>query len=178
MPGDKVNRFAQFSRVPRYQDDINRLAAEDGVDPKLVAAIVRAESSGNALARSSKGASGLMQVMGPTAKETAKELGMDKYNLKNPQDNLRIGIRYIKKQLAAHDGNIELALASYNAGPGNVRKYGGVPPFKETQNYVKKVRGYYGDGHGTPTPDKTNKLNPDTNMPQGSFEGAQLTREQ
>lgn len=121
----------------QYQDDIDRIAKEEGVDPKWVTAIVRAESGGKKLALSDKGAQGLMQLMPPTA----KEMGVTDSN--DPLQNIRGGSRYFKQQMDAHGGDPSLALAAYNAGPGNVKKYGGIPPFEETQEYVKKVQAYY-----------------------------------
>lgn len=161
----------------QYRDTVTRYSNEMDVDPSLIESIIRAESGGKKLARSGAGASGLMQVMGPTAKEVADELGMKSYDLSDPDDNIRIGTRYIKNMLERHGGDVELALAAYNAGPGNVRKYGGVPPFPETQRYVKKVASYYKDRGNRPesfySTDWLDDLNPDTGMPTGSFEGAQ-----
>lgn len=157
----------------QYRDDVTRIASEEGVDPQLVEAIIRAESGGKVLARSGKGAAGIMQLMPATAK------AMGVKNLDDPVDNIRGGTRYIKKMLDRHKGDVELALASYNAGPGNVKKYGGIPPFKETQDYIKKVGKYYSKKRPKPFHEtrKLDDLNPDTQMPQGSFEEApQLAR--
>lgn len=158
----------------QYRDQILKYAKADDVDPGLIESIVRAESGGKKLARSGKGAAGLMQVMGPTAAEVAKELGMKKYDLHNPDDNLRIGIRYIKNMLTQQQGDVQRALAAYNAGPGNVKKYGGVPPFPETQRYVKKVQGYYKEKRPDEfyNTDWLNDVNPQSGKPTGSFEGA------
>lgn len=108
-------------------------ARRQGVDPDLVSRVIRQESGGNPRALSSAGARGVMQLM----PGTARDLGV---NIDDPMDNIRGGIKYLGQQLAAF-GTPELALAAYNAGPGNVRKYGGVPPFKETQNYVRNIMG-------------------------------------
>lgn len=108
-------------------------AARQGIDPSLVARVMKTESGGNPAAVSPKGARGPMQLM----PGTARDLGV---NIDDPLDNIRGGVRYLAQQLKAF-GTPDLALAAYNAGPGNVRKYGGVPPFSETQNYVGKIMG-------------------------------------
>jgi soluble lytic murein transglycosylase-like protein len=118
-----------------FADLIETVALKHGVDPELVHAVVQAESNYEPRAKSPVGARGLMQVM----PATAKDLGIK--NLYDPQNNLEAGVRYLKFLLARFD--LKRAIAAYNAGPANVRKYGGVPPFEETQNYVKKVSGTY-----------------------------------
>lgn len=111
-------------------DFLQQEAARQGVDPALAARVMRTESGGDPSAVSPKGATGPMQLM----PATAKGLGVD---INDPYDNIRGGVRYLKQQLDTF-GAPDLALAAYNAGPGNVRKYGGIPPFAETQNYVRK----------------------------------------
>lgn len=107
------------------------------VDVKLLKAIAHAESNFNPNATSSSGAMGVMQLM----PSTAKSLGItDAYNA---YDNIMGGAKVISQHLANYSGDVSLALAAYNAGSGNVAKYGGVPPFTETQNYIKKVLAYY-----------------------------------
>ena len=107
------------------------------VDVKLLKAIAHAESNFNPKATSSSGAMGVMQLM----PSTAKSLGItDAYNA---YDNIMGGAKVISPHLANYNGDVSLALAAYNAGSGNVAKYGGVPPFTETQNYIKKVLAYY-----------------------------------
>lgn len=114
--------------------DFARAEAErQGVAPSLVLRVMQAESGGRSDAISSKGATGPMQLM----PGTARDLGV---NINDPIDNIRGGVLYLAQQLKSF-GDPELALAAYNAGPSNVRKYGGVPPFAETQKYVGKIMG-------------------------------------
>lgn len=124
----------------QYEHLIRRAATAHGVDPQLVRAVIHAESAFNPAAVSSKGAKGLMQLM----PGTAQDLGV--VNAFNPADNIWGGTKYLKSLLERFKGNTSLALAAYNAGFANVDQYGGVPPFQETQHYVRKVlalRGQY-----------------------------------
>jgi soluble lytic murein transglycosylase-like protein len=107
------------------------------VDPALVKAIIMAESGYNAKAISKRGAKGLMQLM----PATAQALGVE--DIFNPKQNISGGVRYFKQLFNQFNGDVKLALAAYNAGSRNVRNYQGVPPFKATQYYIKKVFKYY-----------------------------------
>jgi len=120
-----------------FDSIIRRAAGRHQVDPYLVKAIIMAESSYNPRAISGKGAKGLMQLMPGTAKALGVE---DSFN---PEHNINAGVKYFKQLLNQFDGDVKLALAAYNAGSKKVKKYNGVPPYKATRYYVKKVFEYH-----------------------------------
>ena len=126
------------SRSQAFEPLIAEYSAVQDVRVDLVRAVIQAESAFNPKARSIKGAMGLMQLM----PATAAELGVkDPYD---PAQNIRGGVAYLKRLLRQYSNNEELALAAYNAGPAAVKKYGTVPPYKETRNYIARIQGTAG----------------------------------
>jgi soluble lytic murein transglycosylase-like protein len=121
----------------RFHEMILRAARRHQVDAALIKAIIMAESGYNDRAKSGKGAKGLMQLM----PGTAEALGVE--DVFNPEHNINGGVTYFKKLLKQFKGDVKLALAAYNAGGRKVREYGGVPPFKSTRCYIKKISEYY-----------------------------------
>ncbi|MBV9849620.1 MAG: lytic transglycosylase domain-containing protein [Armatimonadetes bacterium] len=121
-----------------YDGLIQTYAAKHGLDPSLVRAVIHTESGGNPRAVSRAGAMGLMQLMPANVKEAGVTDPFD------PEQNIAAGTKQLSDLMQTFHGDLDLALAGYNAGPGNVRKYGGVPPFAETQNYIRKVRAAMG----------------------------------
>lgn len=121
----------------RLEPLIIRHADNQQLDPKLVRAVIQVESGYNARALSRKGAMGLMQLM----PDTAAELAVD--NAYDPEQNLRGGTTYLRRMLDRFAGKVELAVAAYNAGPEAVVRHGGVPPYADTRDYVRRVLGLY-----------------------------------
>ncbi len=132
-----VEVSTEFVAVPAHEahdEIIEEAAATYGVDSHLIHAVMEAESSFHPFAVSRAGAEGLMQLM----PELSSEMGVG--DAFDPRENIMGGVRYLKRLLDHHKGDVDLALASYNAGPGNVERYGGVPPFQETRNYIRTIR--------------------------------------
>lgn len=115
---------------------VEEAAAKERLDPALIRAVIRVESAYDYRAVSRAGARGLMQIMPQTAIELGERRALDHTN---PRANILAGAHLLRRLVNRYQGNLKLALAAYNAGPGAVARYGGVPPFPETQDYVKKV---------------------------------------
>ncbi len=140
----RAEKQASFSKLPEnfseyLSNTVAELSQEYNVElpESLVVSVIKQESGFNPNARSSAGAEGLMQLMPATAKS------MGVFNTMNPYQNLRGGIKYLAMQIQTFDGNIPKALAAYNAGPEAVKRYNGIPPYKETQNYVESIMADY-----------------------------------
>lgn len=132
-----VPSIAKNDQVSDVHSIVSHIADRYGINEKLIHSIIQVESNYNQYAKSHAGAQGLMQLM----PNTARGLGVtDSYD---PEQNIEGGTKYLSKMLNRYNGNLKLALAAYNAGPGNVDKYQGIPPFRETQNYVNKVLQLY-----------------------------------
>ncbi len=123
-------------RLTAYEAAIREAAEKHNLDPNLIRAVIASESAGNARAQSSKNAKGLMQLIDSTATD------MGATNIWDPRENILAGAKYLQQLLNRFGGDVDTALASYNAGPGAVEKHGGIPPFKETKEYVQKVKNY------------------------------------
>ncbi len=133
--GIRSTRAVPDVMVPLYEPLILKHAEINGVRPDLVRAVIQTESGFNTYARSRKGAQGLMQLM----PETAAEFGV--LNPYDPAENIRAGVAYLRRLLDRYTNNEELALAAYNAGPKAVDRYGTIPPYRETKNYVARITG-------------------------------------
>ncbi len=125
-----------IKRIDQFENHIDDASKTFGVDKDVIKSIIMTESAGNKNAVSSAKAKGLMQLMD----STATDMGVK--NVFNPKENIAGGTKYFAQMLRQYSGDLKLALAAYNAGPQNVEKYKGVPPFDETKNYINKVLGY------------------------------------
>ena len=132
-PASDVNWYTTPLYTRPYNQLIAKAAQEHELDPALIRAVIHAESSFRPAVISRKGAIGLMQLM----PETAQQLGV--IDASKPAENIAAGSRYLAKLIKQHNGEVTLALAAYNAGASNVKKYNGIPPFAETQAYVERV---------------------------------------
>ena len=126
--------------VAQWEGLIQKYAGQYDVPAELVRAVIDQESSGDPRVVSRAGAMGLMQLMPANVREAGVSDPFD------PEQNVRAGVAQLREHLDRYHGDVRLALAAYNAGPGNVAKYGGIPPFRETQNYVRKITARLGDG--------------------------------
>lgn len=128
---------SSLKRLDQFEKHINDASKLYGIDTNLIRSVILTESAGKIDAISTAKAKGLMQLMDGTAKE------MGVRNVWDPRENIFGGTKYLAQMLRQYNGDIKLALAAYNAGPGNVNKYNGIPPFDETRNYINRVIGYY-----------------------------------
>lgn len=128
-------RLLQLDYIQTY---VEEAAAKERLEPALIRAMIRVESNFNHKAVSRVGARGLMQLMPPTADDLGFRQALDH---RNPRANILAGARYLRSMINLFQGDLTRAIAAYNAGPGAVNKYNGVPPFRETQAYVVKVLG-------------------------------------
>lgn len=143
LMGSAVASASAGAGTTPFAAEIESAATRYGIDPSLLTGLIRAESNFDPDAGSPAGAQGLTQLM----PETARSLGVT--DPTNPAESIDGGARFLSEQLRAFGGDPELALAAYNAGPGAVQQYGGVPPYAETQAYVKRVLGYAAEYGGT-----------------------------
>ena len=136
--------LSEKSSISEYMDSIfQKASAQYDVPANLLKAVAKAESNFNPKAISGSGAAGVMQLM----PKTAEYLGVK--DIFDAEQNIMGGAKYLSELIKKYDGNTALALAAYNAGSGNVAKYGGIPPFNETKNYISKVMSYAKEGMDT-----------------------------
>lgn len=152
-PGEEVESlqgivvgFAASQSIPEtpFGDSIYTLSEEYGLNPRLIAAVVRAESAFDPQAISSQGAQGLMQIM----PATADRFGVEPGQVFDPETNLETGIRYLSHLSRRYEGDLTLMLAAYNSGEGTVQRFGGVPPYRETQEYIRRIERFYLESGG------------------------------
>lgn len=145
---DNYSRTKLLAKAKKYQDLIKKSAQNYKVSPHLITAVITVESCFRSRAYSSAGAAGLMQLM----PATARRFGVSKRKRYNSKLNITAGTKYLKFLLNRYKGNVSLAAAAYNAGEGSVDRYNGIPPYKETKDYVKKVIKTYKKLSNTPLP--------------------------
>jgi Rod binding domain-containing protein len=138
-----------MTRLNKYDDYIEQAAQEYGVDENLIRSVIMTESNAQEKAHSKCHAKGLMQLLDGTAKS------MGAKNVWDPKQNIMAGTKYLSGLLRQYNGDVKLALAGYNAGPGAVNKYNGVPPYTETKNYITRVLGYYNHFSGASNESET-----------------------
>ncbi len=153
LPGFGLPKDVNLTTGP-YADLVNRIAREGGIEPDLVKAIIRVESNFNPFAVSRKGAQGLMQLMPGTAANHAVNNAFD------PEQNIAGGVRYLRSLLDLFGGDLGLGLAAYNAGENAVTRYNGIPPYRETREYVAKVLALYRTRRFDPLPDRHSARRP------------------
>jgi Rod binding domain-containing protein len=136
-PGFSSSIHAAWDKIKNFSQPIAEAVGRFNVDPALICAVITQESGGNPGEVSSKGAKGLMQLMDGTAHEMGVRNSFD------PRENILGGAQYLRQMLDRFGGDVTLALAAYNAGPGAVERHGGVPPYSETKNYVNQVLDHY-----------------------------------
>ncbi|HSG92239.1 MAG TPA: lytic transglycosylase domain-containing protein, partial [Methylotenera sp.] len=132
-PDSPINWYSIALNTNAYRDEVKQLATKYQIDPALVRAVIHAESAFKVNALSNKGAQGLMQLMPGTARD------MGVINAFNARQNIEGGVKYLAWLLESFNGDIKLATAAYNAGPGAVKRYKGIPPYAETEVYVERV---------------------------------------
>jgi soluble lytic murein transglycosylase-like protein len=152
-PSIDANQFESLDALTSGDAELDQLITNigeaEGVDPRFIHAVIWQESKYEQHARSPVGAQGLMQLMPATARRFGCKDSDD------PAENIAAGTKYLSWLLKRFDGNVELALAGYNAGEGSVDKYNGIPPYRETQNYVRIITSRYGKSNpilDTPVP--------------------------
>ena len=137
---ESISPLSRQTYTPNFDNFIISASARHSIDPDLIRAVIKTESDFNSNARSPKGAMGLMQLMPDTARQHNV---LDAYD---PLDNIEGGVRHLRLLLSRYRGNLELSLAAYNAGINAVERHGGIPPYAETRQYVRRVLGFY-DGY-------------------------------
>jgi len=172
QPAAQLTGNMQTTGNPVYDDIVLKAAARHGVDPNLIFSVMRQESGFNYRARSYKGATGLMQLM----PGTARRFGVQ--NIYDPVENIEGGTRYLKFLLDTFDGDVGLTLAGYNAGEGAVMRFGyQVPPYRETQNYVRSITAKYGRSkHASALSQKSTAVARNLPPAAAAFSGGSSTR--